>query len=157
MEQYINPFMETSKSVFQKLCNVEIKPGRVYFVDVEEFEKNWDISGIIGLSGDVSGAVVISFKENTACKVTQILTGKEHTDLDRLVCDTTGEIINIIAGNVKKFYENELRIKISLPSIVKGKAHTIVWPSDKARIICIPFAIFEDQEICISVAMAPNK
>jgi len=157
MEQYVQPFMKTSESVFQQLLNTEIKAGRVYFVDVEEFEKNWDISGIIGLSGDVSGAVVISFKEDTACRVTHMLTGKEHTDLDRFVTDTTGEIINIIAGNVKKFYENELRIKISLPSIVKGKSHTIVWPSDKARIICIPFTIFNDQEICISVAMAPNK
>jgi chemotaxis protein CheX len=149
--------MKTSESVFQQLCNLEIRPGRVFFVDVNEFERNWDISGIIGLSGDVSGAVVISFKENTACQVTRILTGKEHDDLDKLVCDTTGEIINIIAGNVKKYYENELRIKISLPSIVKGKAHCIVWPSDKARIICIPFSIFEDQEICISVAMAITK
>lgn len=157
MEQYVQPFVKTSEDVFKKLLNLDIKAGRVYFVEIEEFDKNWDISGIIGLSGDVSGAVVISFKEDTACRVTKILTGKEHTDLDRFVTDTTGEIINIIAGNVKKFYENELRIKISLPSIVKGKAHTIVWPSENSRIICIPFTIFEDQEICISVAMAQNK
>jgi CheY-specific phosphatase CheX len=68
-----------------------------------------------------------------------------------------GEIITIIAGNVKKDFEEALRIKISLPTIVKGKAHSIVWPSEKTRIICIPFTIFSNQEICLSIAVDPTK
>ena len=91
----------------------------------------------------------------TALKVTDILTGTEHTTIDADVTDAIGEIINIIAGNVKKDFEQELRVKISLPSIVKGKAHAIVWPSEKTRIICIPFTIFTDQEFCLSVAIDP--
>ena len=64
-----------------------------------------------------------------------------------------GEIVNIITGNVKEVFEKKHRIKISMPSIIKGKAHTIVWPSEKARIICIPFCIFDNQEFCLSIAM----
>ena len=157
MEKYIQPFITVCENVFRDFCQTDVKAGRVFFVSKDEYESNWDISGIIGLSGEVSGAVAISLRDITSFKVTSILTGSEHTSIDADVTDAVGEIINIIAGNVKKNFEEELRIKISLPSIVKGKAHSIVWPSEKTRIICIPFSIFGDQEICLSVAVDPSK
>ena len=157
MEQYIQPFVKVCESVFHNFCRIEVKPGRVYFLTKEEYEKMWDISGLIGLSGEVIGAVAISMSDQTAVSITKSLTGKDHSAFDTDVTDAVGEIINIIAGNVKKDFEEELRIKISLPSIVKGKNHSIVWPSEKTRIICIPFHIFNDQEICLSVAMDPTK
>jgi len=157
MEKYIQPFVDGCEEVFRDLCNITVKAGRAYFVSKDEFETIWDISGIIGLSGDANGAVTISLKEETAFELTKILTGDEHTTIDRFVTDAMGEIINIIAGNVKNIYEKKHRIKITMPSIIKGKAHSIVWPSEKARIICIPFTIFENQEFCLSVAVEQSK
>lgn len=157
MEQYIQPFVKVCELVFQKFCKIEVKPGRVYFITRDEYGKLWDISGIIGLSGEVIGAVAISMNDQTAIKITKSLTGKDHSAFDNDVTDAIGEIINIIAGNAKKDFEEDLRIKISLPSIVKGKNHTIIWPSEKTRIICIPFHIFDNQEICLSVAMDSAK
>jgi len=157
VEQYIQPFIKVCESTFQDFCHTEVKAGRVFFISKDEYQSNWDISGIIGLSGGASGAVVISMNDTTAFKVTEMLTGSKHTSIDSDVTDAVGEIVNIIAGNVKKHFEEVLRIKISLPSIVKGKNHTIVWPFEKTRIICIPFAIFSSQEICLSVAVDPSK
>ena len=157
MEKYIQPFIKVCETVFRDFCQTEVKAGRVFFVAKDEYVSSWDISGIIGLSGEASGAVAISLKENTACQITGLLTGKDHSYLDSDVTDAVGEIINIIAGNVKKHFEEELRIKISLPTIVKGPAHYIVWPSEKTRIICIPFSIFSNHEICLSIAVDPSK
>ena len=157
MEQYIQPFINVCEKVFCEFCQTEVKAGRVFFMSKDEYETNWDISGIIGLSGEATGAVAISLKDITAFKITGILTGMEHTHIDLDVTDAIGEIINIISGNVKKYFEEDLRIRISLPTIVKGKAHSIVWPSEKTRIICIPFTIFDKQEICLSVAVDPTK
>ena len=157
MEQYIQPFIECSEEVFRGLCKTEINAGRAFFVSKDEFETTWDISGIIGLSGEANGAVAISLKENTAFTITKILTGKEYTSVERDVTDALGEIVNIITGNVKNIFEKKHRIKISMPSIISGKSHSIVWPSEKARIICIPFVIFNDQELCLSVAVEQEK
>jgi len=157
MEQYIQPFIEGSEDVFRELCNVEIKAGRPFFVSKDEFDTSWDISGIIGLSGDANGAVAISIKEESAFKLTTILTGKEYTSIEKEVTDMLGEVVNIIAGNVKTVFEKKHRIKISMPSIIKGKSHSIVWPSEKARIICIPFSLFDDEELCLSVAVEEAK
>ena len=153
MEQYIQPFIKVCECTFKDFCHTEVKAGRAFFSSKEEYQSNWDISGIIGLSGEAAGAVVVSMNETTALKVTEMLTGSEHTVIDSDVTDAIGEIVNIIAGNVKKHFEEVLRIKISLPSIVKGKNHTIFRPFEKTRIICIPFSIFSTQEICLSVAV----
>jgi len=157
MERFIQPFIEGSEEVFRNLCNTEITAGRAYFVSKDEFETIWDISGIIGLSGEAHGAVAISLKEETAFRLTSILTGKEYKEIDKEVTDMLGEVVNIIAGNVKNVFEKKHRIKISMPSIIKGRAHSIVWPSEKARIICIPFTIFETQEFCLSIAVEQIK
>ena len=157
MEKYIQPFIKVCEKVFNEFCQTEVKAGRVFFVSKDEYESSWDVSGIIGLSGEASGAVAISMKDVTAFEVTKMLTGETYTFIDSDVTDAVGEIINIIAGNVKKDFEEELRIKISLPTIIKGKTHSIVWPSEKTRIICIPFTIFTDQEMVLSVAVDPSK
>ena len=157
MEKYIQPFIKVCEKVFHEFCQTEVKAGRVFFISKDEYETNWDVSGIIGLSGEATGAVAISMKDVTALQVTKILTGSTHTYIDSDVTDAVGEIINIISGNVKKDFEEELRIRISLPTIIKGKTHSIVWPSEKTRIICIPFTIFSNQEMCLSVAVDPTK
>lgn len=153
MEQYIQPFIKVCESVFREFCKTEVKAGRVYFMARDTEKTDWDISGIIGLSGQASGAVAISMRDSIAFEITRTLTGTEHTSFDEDVIDAVGEIINIITGNVKKEFEQSLKTRISLPSIVRGKGHSIVWPSERTRIICIPFLIFSEQEICLSIAV----
>ena len=157
MEKYIQPFISTCEKVFSEFCNTKVKANRIFFTTKDEFEGEWDISGVIGLSGQVTGAVAISIKESTAKKIANILTGKSYERMEADVTDAVGEIVNIIAGNVKKNFEDELRIKISLPSIIKGKAHMIIWPTEKTRIISVPFEIFKDEKFCLSVAIDPSK
>ena len=157
MEQYIQPFIKVCETVFCELCKTNVKASRVYFTSKDEYETSWDISGIIGLSGEVLGAVAISLKEKTAFQIAKILTGNDHNYFHKDVTSSIGEILNIIAGNVKKDFEESFRTKISLPSIITGKAHAIIWPSEKTRIICIPFSIFIDQEFCLSIAIDPSK
>jgi chemotaxis protein CheX len=73
--------------------------------------------------------------------------------MDDEVIDAIGEIINIIAGNAKRGLEESFRLVISLPTIIQGSNHAIQWPNDQARIICIPFKIFDDETFILSVAI----
>ena len=152
MEQYIQPFINVCTAVFRDFIKCELTAEKVFFMEKEGFN-DWDISGVIGLSGEVKGAVAISLKANTAIKLTQLLTEEKHDYLDEQVIDAVGEIVNIIAGNAKKELEAAFRVVISLPSIVRGKAHLIVWPSVRTRIFCVPFKIFDTERICLSVAL----
>ena len=157
MEKYIQPFIKVCERVFEDFCKTEIKAKKVFFIEKREYKLDWDISGVIGLSGEVSGAVAISMKAATAFRIAETLMGRKFSGFEKEVTASVGEIINIISGNVKKDFEEELRIKISLPTIILGTAHSISWPPEKARIICIPFTVFSDQEFCLSVAIEISK
>jgi chemotaxis protein CheX len=156
MEQYIQPFVDVCISVFKKFIGVDLVANRPHFTD-KETVYDWDISAVIGLTGEARGAVVISMKKDLAVKITGLLTGSEHKDLDDEVVDAIGEIVNIIAGNAKKGLEESFRLVISLPTIVKGKDHSIEWPNNQARIICIPFSVFENNVFVLSVAIESVK
>lgn len=152
MEKYIQPFIDVCETVFRDFVGTELIAEHPHFVDKND-PHDWDVSAIIGLTGEARGAVVISMKKELSLKITGVLTGSEHTDLDDEVVDAIGEIVNIIAGNAKRGLEESFRLVISLPTIVRGKGHTIMWPNDQARIICIPFTIFGSDSFSLSVAI----
>jgi chemotaxis protein CheX len=152
MEQYVQPFIEVCKNVFKEFLGAELVEERPYFSETGD-PVVWDISGVIGFNGEANGAVVISMKKDLAIKLTDMLTGSHHADIDVYVVDAIGEIINIIAGNAKKLLEETYHLVISLPSIVQGKGHVIKWPGSHTRIICIPFKIFGNTVFDLSVAI----
>ncbi|MDR0402834.1 MAG: chemotaxis protein CheX [Treponema sp.] len=152
MERYIQPFVDVTKNVFKEFIGADLEVGRPYFSQAEVVNE-WDISAVIGLTGEASGAVVVSMKAGLAEKLTDTLTGKTHDSIDDEVTDAVGEIVNIIAGNAKKGLEEAFRLIISLPTIVQGTGHQIKWPSEKARIICIPFTIYNSEIFTLSVAI----
>ena len=92
MKQYIQPFINVCKSVFKDFIGQEIEANMPHFLEKDQATE-WDISGIIGLSGEARGAVVISLKDDLALKLTGILTGKVHKVLYDDVVDAVGEII----------------------------------------------------------------
>jgi chemotaxis protein CheX len=157
MEKYIQPFIDVSKHVFKELVNIDLEAERPYFSDSGSISE-WDISGFIGLSGEARGAVIISMKNKLALQLTTILTGKEHTTIDDSVVDAVGEIITIIAGNVKQNLEQVFKLVISLPTVVNGGGHSIKWPHSRSRTICIPFKPSgEANGFCLSVALDTGR
>ena len=152
MKQYIQPVIKVCKNVFSEFLKLEPEAKLPYFMEKDTMTE-WDVSGVIGLTGEARGAVVISMKQDLALKLTSILTGTEHKGLDADVVDAVGEIINIIAGNAKQELEEAFRLVISLPTIVRGKEHSINWPDSQARVICIPFTISDADSFTLSVAL----
>ena len=152
MKQYIQPFIKVCKNVFQNFVGMTVEAKLPYFMEKDAVSE-WDISAIIGFTGEACGAVVISLKQDFAIKITGVLTGAEYSGLDDDVVDAVGELINIIAGNVKQELEDAFRLIISLPTIVKGKEHSINWPDNRARVICIPFTISDAGDFMLFVAL----
>jgi chemotaxis protein CheX len=156
MKQYIQPFIKTCTSVFHDFVNMEPEAKMPYFLE-KDAAADWDISGVIGLTGEARGAVVISMKDSLAIKLTGILTGKVHQVLYDEVVDAVGELINIIAGNVKQELEDTFRLVISLPTIITGKEHHVAWPEGQARVICIPSSIADEDSFSLAVALEAVK
>ena len=149
MEQYIQPFVQVTNTVFKEMAQIELKAERAYFAEKKAF-LDWDVSGIIALTGGVKGLVAISMKYDTAAKITQILLRRDAVSKPEMN-DAVGELVNIISGNVKKKLEDLFKIIISIPKVVSGLAHMVVIPDDRIRLLCIPFTVFENEVICLSI------
>ena len=152
MQNYVEPFVEVTINTFKEFVGMEVTPRHPHFLDTEEvFE--WDVSAVIGLSGAVKGAIIVSMKTELAVKVTEMLTSEKHTEIDADVIDAIGEINNIISGNIKPKVPNGEKIVISIPTIIKGKEHSIAWPSKQTRILCIPYKAFDNDIFHLMVAI----
>jgi chemotaxis protein CheX len=133
--EYINPFIKASVNLFTQYLGVEVTPGTPYVrSDPEDLE---EVSGIIGLAGETTGAVVLSFSRETAVELVSRMAKKKYQALTNEVIDGVGELVNVIAGNAKQGL-TDFRIDMSLPGIVTGKAYSIHWP-EGIPVVAIPF------------------
>jgi len=133
--KYVNPFLAASMTLFKDFLDLDITAGKPFVL--EDKYRLDDVSALIGLAGETTGAVVLSFSHDTALKVVSRMEGKNYQFLGAEVLDGVGELVNIIAGNAKKDL-TDFRISISLPGVITGNNYQIRWPSG-IPVICIPF------------------
>ncbi len=137
--KYIEPFVEATVKIFEEFYNETPEMKKPFLFNKDE-NLGWDLSAVIGIAGETKGVITISFPQDLIIALTEKLVGYEVTEVDDDVIDSTGEVVNIIAGNAKKGLE-QFRLVISLPSIVRGSNHKISWPSNSMPIITIPFKL----------------
>jgi chemotaxis protein CheX len=119
---YANPFITSTIETFSKMLNCDVRPGKVTLKSDEVH--TYDISGIIGLSGEAQGSICLSFPKLMALKVVSVLLNTEIKIMGPEVTDGIGEIANIITGNAKQHLA-EFNLSISLPKVIVGKDHRI--------------------------------
>ncbi len=152
--EYINPFVESTRNVFTSMCRMEVERKRLFLKD--DYRMFGDISGVMGLSGEASGSVVISLPTRLACVAVGRMIGQEPAaDLDEDVSDAVGEIINMISGQAKAMLaKSAYRFTISLPSVVSGAGHEITHKKGTPNIVLMfeadgqPFAI----QVCLQAS-----
>jgi chemotaxis protein CheX len=147
--ELINPFVSAANNVFQTMLNCELARGTLGIKrnNTPEFE----VSGLIGLSGNCQGMVVFSLGRDTALKATEIMLGQRPDSLNRDVVDAVGELANMIAGAAKSQLDR-YNLSVSLPSVICGKHHSINFPSTSTP-ISLPFQS-KIGPVCIEVGLA---
>jgi chemotaxis protein CheX len=133
--KFINPFLFASMNLFREYLGIQARSVTPHLLsDPQDLQ---EVSAIIGLAGDTTGAVVLSFSRETAIALVSKLSGRSYSALTNEVLDGVGEMVNIIAGNAKKDLE-DFRIVMSLPGVIVGSSYKIRWP-EGIPVIAIPF------------------
>lgn len=123
---YIKPFIESTKAVFSTMLAVEVSFGKPHVMDGLP---RFDVSGIIGMSGDVIGSVVLSLPTDVAKKFVAKFTGTPVEESSEDFADAIGELVNMISGGAKAKFAGK-SVSISCPSVVIGAGHTVTRPSN---------------------------
>lgn len=146
--QYIKPFIASIQNVFSTMMQlpVTVLPPKIK----DNPGMTYDVSGIIGLSGDVVGSVVLSFPKDTAERIVSLLTGSPMTADSPDFADAIGEIVNMVSGGAKASFTGK-KVSISCPSVVVGTGHKVAKQTDAPTIV-IPCAT-DCGEVAIEVTI----
>lgn len=125
---YITPFVSSIKNVFSTMLQLDVQVGEPRLKQGRE--PTHDVSGIIGMSGDVTGNVTLSFEQDAAEAVVALFCGQKLDPSSADFIDAVGELVNMVSGNAKAKFPDAKRVSISCPSVIVGKGHTIAAQSD---------------------------
>ena len=125
IDELVNPFIASMKSVMQTMVQSKCEPGP--YQTVSEGAHLFGVSAVIGLSGELTGALTFSTSPASACKILHQMAGMEATEPDEFVRDAIGEISNMIAGYGKRDLE-KFQLKLGLPQVLIGEGIVLYTP-----------------------------
>ena len=117
----IVPFVNSVRSVFSTMVGMATILERPHVKT--QPATTFDVSSIIGFSGDVIGSVVVSFERSAAEKLVEAFAGGPIEFGTADFADAVGELANMIAGGAKKHLGNAATI--TTPNVVIGAGHSI--------------------------------
>jgi chemotaxis protein CheX len=145
---YIVAFVKSVQNVFETMLQLPVQNEAPKIK--ESVSPSYDVSGIVGMSGDVEGTVILSFPSATAERVVSLFTGMELTKTHEDFADAVGELVNMVSGGAKALFVGK-RVSISCPSVVVGAEHVVFGRKDMVTIL-LPCSC-ECGEFAVEVSM----
>jgi chemotaxis protein CheX len=149
----IVPFTNAVREVFQKMAGVKTTVNTPYLKT--RTTSSYSICGIIGFTGQISGAVVVSFSDAAAKKLVEAFAGItveiSHPDF----ADAVGELANMIAGSAKHHLGGTA--SISVPSVVIGKGYSVANMSNSQCIVIPCGSPYGDFTVEVSIKRNQNS
>lgn len=134
----INPFLEATLHVLKTIAGIDAHKGKPFLK--KDNVAIGDVSGVIGLAGDMNGIISVTFTEKCIFYIVTGMFGEEVKELNAEIGDAVGEIANMISGQARQKLEGQgTNLQAAIPSVVIGKNHTISHLT-KQPIIALPFS-----------------
>lgn len=135
--EYVNCFITAAFQTLEIMA--ALRPTRGAPFAKTDCVAKGDISGVIGLAGDATGSVAVSFPTRLAGEIYSNMVGEPATGLDEGVRDAIGEVVNMIAGGAKAaLAQKGFSFRIAIPAVVVGQNHSIEHKGD-TPFLCVPF------------------
>lgn len=149
--EYINPFIEASKSILLQMTGINATLGKVYLKDSPYFSDN--VMVIVGLTGKIRGQAMFTMSIDTAKRVaSKMMGGMAIEQLDEMAKSAISELTNMILGNTATIlYNRGINIEITPPSFLMGDNMQV--SSAKAKTICIPLVMEDGSTMEIDIAV----
>ncbi len=134
----VNPFIEGTLHILDTTAFVKVKPEDPFLK--KDRKAQGDISGIVEVSGDVSGTAAISFSEQSILGIVSAMFGEDMTEINEEINDAVGEISNMVAGHVTtKISEMGKKVKVKFKELKIGRGELIEHIKDAPHVLAIPF------------------
>jgi chemotaxis protein CheX len=118
--EYINPFLESARTVIEQVANIRPTTGQLGIKDVKFVENYIWIQ--IGMTGEMQGDIVFGLSEEAALKmVSAMMGGFVITEMDEMGRSAISELGNMISGNAStRLFNQGVKVDITPPKIIQS-------------------------------------
>lgn len=131
------PFVKATVEILSTMANMEAKAGKPY-VKKSHVAKG-DVSAIVGVTGDKTGTIAVSFSRSCAIALVKGMLGDDIQDILQDTQDAVGEVTNMVSGQARAHLaEMGFSLQGSTPTVIVGDNHLIRHISAQP-VVAIPF------------------
>ncbi|MEW5800578.1 MAG: chemotaxis protein CheX [bacterium] len=144
-QSIVRSLIIAAQDVFQTMISMEVKPKEPFAR--KGLDSLADITGVISLTGNIVGSVILSMDARTAQKAVSNMLG-DQVEVEQEIVDGAGEITNMVVGMAKTELSNiSCDFEISVPVMILGKGSVIKHLSlEGSSLTTIPFET-EDADV----------
>jgi chemotaxis protein CheX len=125
-DKLLGAFRSAAQSTFKEMFAVDAVAKSPVELS-SHGEHGWDITGLLGIAGQVHGVVAFRLPASLASALLA-KSGVDEGDKRSLESGLVGEVTNIIAGSASSNISG-YEFEIAPPVVVRGPNHKIDWPS----------------------------
>lgn len=131
------PFIKATQEILETMAGMSSKAGTP-FVKKNNVAKG-DVSAIVGVTGDKTGTIAVSFTRSCALALVKGMLGDDIQDILQDTQDAVGEVTNMVSGQARaSLAEMGLMLQGSTPTVIVGEGHIIRHISANP-VVAIPF------------------
>jgi chemotaxis protein CheX len=150
----VEPLVDAAKSVLETMAFTPVQAGEPY-VKTDALARG-DVSAIVGLTGEASGTISVSFTEKSILPIVSNMLGEQFGEMNEDIRDAVGEITNMISGQSRRTLEEKGKlVEAAIPTVIMGKNHSIAHMT-RESVMAIPF-VTEHGEFTIEVCFEESS
>lgn len=134
----INPFLQSTISVFESVTQLKLVVGKPSFADFSFQKPTYTIT--VGVVGQMKGQAVLTMELDHAKDIaSKMMFGMPIAELDEMACSALNELSNMIMGNTATIFSTQGKIiDITPPISMVGTDLQIKSDIDP---ICVPLLL----------------
>lgn len=140
-ENYLTYFRTSLQDNLKEMAGLDASFGET--VAQHGMLESKGLAIILGITGNISGSIILDTSREVACKLCGMINGEEYDLEDSFVLISLAEFLNILSGNAVSMINNRqkgLNLRLAPPGIFVGRRLNINSPKVKAEIIKVETA-----------------
>ncbi|MFA6449902.1 MAG: chemotaxis protein CheX [bacterium] len=139
--EFLNPFIKSTAAIVEDIVSEKPAMDKIFLRNKYPYTTD-EVAIFIGITGQLSGQVVISMPKASACGIAAAMLMEETVyELDEFAQSALAELANmIIANSTIGLSEAGVTCDITPPSVITGKKMEISLPA-QIKTVVIPFRI----------------
>ena len=131
------PFVQATLKILDTMAGISATAGKPYIK--KDHVATGDVSAIVGVTGDKTGTISVSFTRPCAIALVRGMLGDDIHDVLQDTQDAVGEVTNMVSGQARAGLQTMgITLQGSTPTVIVGDGHTIRHISH-SPVVAIPF------------------